>query len=116
MTYSPFSPFASTTAKAALAAAMTLFAVSASQAAPINLKPVSVDPIVQNTASSLTGKQRLKRLMRPHIKLGNPITQSVRNATGDPNITVIDRRSGFGNTYTCTFTNLRKNQRVLLCD
>ncbi|MEP0942362.1 MAG: hypothetical protein ABJH63_11910 [Rhizobiaceae bacterium] len=110
-------PLVATVAAAAtLAVAMTFTSVSTSHAAAYKLKPIPVDPIVETTGSTLTGKQRLNRLFRPHFRVGNPITQSVRNATGDPNIQVIDRRGfSLNRMYSCNYFFLRKNQRVLKC-
>jgi len=100
-----------------IAAAIALTFVAPSQAVSLNVAPVSLDPIVETVGSRLTGSQRLRRLMHTHLRAGNPITQSVRDATGDPNITVLDRRSGDPyQTYQCSFFNLRKGQRVLKCD
>ncbi|MEP1207445.1 MAG: hypothetical protein ABJM29_15830 [Rhizobiaceae bacterium] len=99
------------------AAVVALALVTPSQAVIFSAAQVSVDPIVENTASRLSGAERLRRLMRTHIRAGNPITQSVRDATGNPNITVIDRRYGDPyQTYQCSYFNLRKGQRVLKCD
>lgn len=108
---------ASTAAAAALAAAMAMTAISTSQASVFKLNPVPVDPVVETVGVQLSGKQRLRRLMRPHYRFGNPITQSVRNATGNPNIQVVDRRSFDPNElFTCSYFNLRKGQRVLKCE
>ena len=99
------------------AAVVALALITPSQAAPFSPVQVSVDPIIENTASRLSGAERLHRLMRSHRRAGNPITQSVRNATGNPDITVIDRRYGDPfQTYRCSYFNLRKGQRVLKCD
>ena len=96
---------------------MALTLITTSQAAPINIEPVSLDPIVENVGSRLTGAERLRRLMKPHLKWSNPITQSVRNATGDPNITVLDQRFGDPyDSYQCAFYYLKPGQRVLKCD
>lgn len=108
---------ATTATAAALASAMALTAVSFSQAAAFKLNPVPVDPVVETVGAQLTGKQRLRRLFRPHQRIGNPITQSVRDATGDPNIQVLDFRSfNSGEFYSCSYFNLRKGQRVLRCE
>ena len=108
---------ATTATAAALATAMALTAISTSQAAGFKTNPVPVDLVVETVGTKLTGKQRLRRLFRPHYRLGNPITQSVRNATGDPNIQVVDRRT-FSSTrlFSCSYFNLRKGQRVLKCE
>ena len=104
-------------AAAVLATAMALTAVSASQASAFKLNPVPVDPVVENVGTKLSGKQRLRRLFRPHTRSGNPITQSVRDATGDPNIQVLDYRSfDPSEYYTCSYYNLRKGKRVLRCE
>ncbi|NKB52116.1 MAG: hypothetical protein GKR97_07835 [Rhizobiaceae bacterium] len=99
------------------AAVMALTIVSTSHAASFNAAPVSIEPVVETVASRLTGAQRLRRLMRPHFKDGHPITQSVRDATGNPNIIVLDQRFGDPHqTYQCSFYSLRKGTRVLKCD
>jgi hypothetical protein len=96
---------------------MTVAAVSTSQAAAYNINPVPVDPVVETVGSHLTGKQRLRRLFRLHRRAGNPITQSVRNATGDPNILVQDYRTFSSNRmFSCSYFNIRKGKRVLRCE
>jgi hypothetical protein len=75
----------------------------------------STDYQFRNRGSKYSGEERLRRLMRPHYRYRNPITQSVRDATGNPNISVIDRRYRYDETYTCTYFNLRSGQRVLKC-
>ena len=104
--------------KTTLAAVAIVFGTMAtSQAASYNIAPVAVDPIVQKTGVKLSGAERLKRLMRPHIRYLNPITQSVKDATGDPNISVIDFRSADPyETATCHFFYVSKKKRVLKCD
>lgn len=100
-----------------LAASLSIGAVTATNAATFNIAPVSVDSVVEKAGVRLSGAERLRRLMRPHFRDSNPITQSVRDATGDPNISVLDFRTGDPyQTYTCSFFNLRKNKRVLKCD
>ncbi|MCJ8311286.1 MAG: hypothetical protein HRU27_20370 [Rhizobiaceae bacterium] len=108
---------ATTATAAALATAMALTAISTSQAVGFKASPVSADPVVKTVGSKLTGKQRLNRLFRPHYRIGNPITKSVRIATGDPNIQVLDYRgTSTSRLYTCSYFNLRKGQRVLKCE
>ena len=109
--------FAITATAAALASTLALSVTTTSQAATFRLNAVPVDPVVETVRTKLTGKQRLHRLLRRHRLAGNPITQSVRDATGDPNITVLDYRNpSRADVFTCTFFNLRKNQRVLKCE
>ena len=62
---------------------------------------------------SLSGKAQLKALMRPHHFDGSPVSREARAATGNPNITVIDRRTS--GISRCSFLN-RGNERVLQCD
>ena len=89
---------------ATFAVAISLVAITAPQAAPYNASHIAVDPIVEKSGSRLTGKERLRRLFRQHSRVGNPITQSVRDATGDPNISVIDNRFGDPfDTYSCSY-------------
>ena len=115
MSYSP--RIASTATAAALAAAMALTAISTSRAAAFKLNPVPVDSVVETVGASLSGKQRLRRLFSLHYRAGNPITQSVRDATGDPNIQVLDRRTFDPNRlFSCSYFNLRKGKRVLKCE
>ena len=108
---------ATTATAAALATAMAMTAISTSQATGFKTNPVQVDSVIETVGTQLSGKQRLRRLFRPHYRLGNPITQSVRDATGDPNIRVFDHRSFDQNElFTCTYFNLRKGKRILKCD
>ncbi|MEM8751190.1 MAG: hypothetical protein AAGF28_12895 [Pseudomonadota bacterium] len=60
-----------------------------------------------------SGREQLRRLMRNHVGFV-PITQEALNATGDPNIIVIDRRVGGVNR--CSFSTIRRGQRALICD
>lgn len=61
--------------------------------------------------------EQLEKLLRPHFFFGDRVSDAVRAATGDPNISVIDRRFEFGEVYECNFQfwGLRK-QRVMVCD
>ena len=96
---------------------MAFTLITTAQAAPMNIAPISLDPVVEKVGSRLTGAERLRRLMKPHLKWSNPITQSVRDATGDPNITVLDQRFGDPHqTYQCAYYYLKPGQRVLKCD
>ncbi len=102
---------------ASTAAVMALTMLSTSHAASFNAARISVEPVVETVASRLSGAQRLQRLMRAHFKFSNPITQSVRDATGNPNIIVLDQRFGDPHqTYQCSYYSLRKGTRVLKCD
>ena len=67
-----------------------------------------------HAGSRLSGSEQLARLLQTH-SFQYPITQAVKNATGDPNITVIDRRGRPGSAYYCSFLN-RYGRRVLVCD
>ncbi len=98
------------------AAVMALTLATPLQAAVLSPAPVSADPVVETVGSRLSGAARLQRLFRPHFKYDNPIIQSVRDATGDPNITVLDQRFGDRyQTYQCPYYFLRKDYRVLKC-
>ena len=63
------------------------------------------------------GAARLNFLLNTHVYAGQRVTQDVRNATGDPNIIVVDRRHTFGETYRCSYA-YRGNPRYryLVCD
>lgn len=101
-----------------LAAALLLPVAATTQAAPLKFSPITADVInetVVKVGAKLSGKQKLKRLMRPHSRWGNPITQDVRDATGDPNIVVLDRRGGSDDVYRCSFITLQ-GKRALTCD
>ena len=109
--------FTAAIAATSAAAVLAVSVIGTSHAATFNIAPVAVDSVVQKTGTRLSGSERLRRLMRPHFKIHNPITQSVRDATGNPNISVIDNRRGDAyQTYRCHFFNLSKNKRVLKCD
>ncbi len=99
-----------------LTAALAMLIAVPVNAAPFNAAALNVDnsSIVTKVRARLTGKQRLNRLLRTHFKSGNPITKSVREATGIPRVTIIDRRVG-GGPFSCAFRNFR-NARVLVCD
>ena len=63
-----------------------------------------------------SGREKLKRLLRPHSRRGNIITQDVRDATGDPNIVVFDQRGGGGgDVYRCSYLTYH-GKRALQCD
>lgn len=62
-----------------------------------------------------SGREKLKRLLRPHSRFGNIITQDVRDATGDPNIVVFDQRGGRSGVYRCSYLTYR-GKRALQCD
>jgi len=100
-----------------IATALALSAgVSANAAGLIgNAGTIAGESLVQKTGADLSGKERLYRLLRSHTRAGNPITQSVRDATGNPDIVVLDRRSGdyFG-SYSCSYITLQ-GERALLC-
>ena len=68
---------------------------------------------LQNAASNPAAE--LQKLLRPHAFYGQRVTDAIRAATGDPNIVVIDRRSQWGEIYSCNYTNLR-GKRALVCD
>ncbi len=65
-----------------------------------------------------SGKEKLAKLLRPHAFFGERITDDVRAATGDPDITVIDRRVQWGEIYSCNYIFLSGGQRnrALVCD
>ncbi len=74
-----------------------------------------VDTPVTQVRSKLTGREKLKRLFRPHPK-NLPITQDVRDATGNPNIIVFDNRGGpRQDMFTCTYITYH-GKRAMVCD
>ena len=101
-----------------LAVALLMPLAATSQAAPLKFSPIVSDVVNENVievGAKLSGKQKLKRLMRPHSRWGNPITQDVRDATGDPDIVVLDRRGGSDDVYRCSYITLQ-GKRALTCD
>lgn len=61
--------------------------------------------------------QQLERLLHPHFFFGTQVSDAVRAATGDPNISVIDRRTHTGDVYECNFQFWgARRQRVMVCD
>ena len=87
---------------ALFAAAALLGAGFASGASAANL----VDP-------RASGETQLRQLLRAHIFTGARVSREARAATGDPNITVIDRRTG--GVSRCSFLN-QQGKRVMICD
>ncbi len=73
------------------------------------------DTLVVKFRKNLSGAAKLKRLMRPHFGRYLPITQDIRDATGDPDIVVFDRRGLRSELYTCTFITYR-GKRAMTCD
>ena len=67
---------------------------------------------LKNRGEFSSGAAKLKRLMRPH-HVRTPITQDVRNATGDPNIVVFDHR--IGSVFRCSYITYQ-GKRALQCD
>lgn len=65
-----------------------------------------------------TAEQKLQKLLRPHAYYGGHVTDDIRAATGDPNIQVIDRRSRWGEIYSCNYVYLQGSGRgrTLVCD
>lgn len=77
---------------------------------------VQTDGVVELIAANQSGKKQLERLLKPHFsRFGNPITQKVKNATGDPNIVVFDRRGGGDSVFRCSFITY-KGKRAMTCD
>ena len=68
----------------------------------------------QNYRLDASPATKLRAVLRSHVYFGLPITRGMRAATGDPNITVIDRRQ-YGRNSRCTFIN-RSGRRILKCD
>jgi hypothetical protein len=58
---------------------------------------------------------RLQKLLRPHVYTGQQITSDVKAATGDPNITVFDRRHEFGEVYSCSYLFVQ-GKRAMVCE
>ena len=54
-----------------LAASLSIGAVTSTNAAGFKVAPVSVDSVVEKAGVRLSGKERLRRLMRPHFRSGN---------------------------------------------
>ncbi len=57
----------------------------------------------------------LQRILGSHAWYGERVSNAVRAATGDPNITVIDRRWEWGEIYSCNY-HFMQGKRVLICD
>lgn len=62
-----------------------------------------------------TPEQQLQYALGSHIYLGQRITDAMRAATGDPNISVIDKRYRYGDVYSCNY-QFWGSRRVLVCD
>jgi hypothetical protein len=60
-------------------------------------------------------EERLQKLLRPHVYTGQQITSDVKAATGDPNITVFDRRHEFGEVYSCSYLFVQ-GKRAMVCE
>ncbi|MEM7463812.1 MAG: hypothetical protein AAF362_14160 [Pseudomonadota bacterium] len=91
---------------------------SDADAFPVKPHGHSVEPAAQAiTLYSSDPYLELQKLLRPHFYFGGRVSDAVRAATGDPNITVIDRRWKTGEIYECNFEfwGARK-QRVMVCD
>ena len=69
--------------------------------------------IAQSVDQRASGAVQLRQLLRTHIYNGFPVSRAARAATGDPNITVIDRRTG--GASQCSFLN-RFGRRILQCN
>ncbi|MEE9314114.1 MAG: hypothetical protein V3V02_05655 [Rhizobiaceae bacterium] len=69
---------------------------------------------ILDAAYDLTGQEKLKLLLRPHSQY-LPITQAVRDATGDPNIVVFDNRSPRNDVNRCSFI-IYHGKRAMVCD
>ena len=97
-------------AKSFTRANAALFAIAAVTAMSFTTLPGSAAGLVDLSAD---GKTQLRQLLRPHIPQGKFVSRAARAATGDPDITVIDRRTG--GVSRCSFLN-QGNKRVLLCE
>ena len=80
----------------------------------INAPQVQQNPLIHQIGYRESGKQRLRRLLRSHFLPLN-VTKAARAATGDPNITVIDRRFSYDEPYSCSFLT-QQGKRVMICD
>ena len=60
-----------------------------------------------------SGAEQLRQLLRSHLFSGEPVSSAARSATGDPHITVIDRRTG--GVSRCSYL-YRRGERVLYCN
>lgn len=76
--------------------------------------------VLQVGSSRVSAKARaqLQRVLRPHYTR-IPITREMRAAAGDPNMTVIDRRSSgifsSGEVNRCSFITMR-GKRAMICE
>lgn len=61
-----------------------------------------------------SGEAQLQRLLSPHTNFIR-VSRAARAATGDPDITVIDRRGRSGEVYQCSFLT-RYGRRIMICD
>ncbi|MGI9401311.1 MAG: hypothetical protein ACR2O0_08665 [Rhizobiaceae bacterium] len=107
-----------------------VFAVLAAFSSGVQAQPYSQASMFLNADRQLVQKidyddypedyyaqEELDRLLHPHFWFGGRVSDAVRAATGDPNISVIDRRTRRGDVYECNFQfwGIRK-QRVMVCD
>lgn len=82
-----------------VATAMVLFATSFASAQYYRL--------------SASPETKLRTILKSHVYQGLPITRAMRAATGDPNITIIDRRR-IGRSSICGY-EYRYNRRIMTC-
>jgi len=61
------------------------------------------------------GATELKKILMPHAFFGQRVTPAMKAASGDPNLTVIDRRWQWGEIYSCNYM-FQQGRRVLVCD
>ncbi len=98
-------------------AVATMVGTSAN-AFPVKPRSHSIESAAQAvTLYSSDPYVELQKLLRPHFYFGGRVSDAVRAATGDPNITVIDRRWKTGAIYQCNYEywGVRK-ERVMVCD
>jgi hypothetical protein len=95
-----------------------LLTVTSSGASALTLRQIDV---AGNTSRPValevydTPEQQLQYALGSHIYLGQRITDAMRAATGDPNISVIDKRYIYGDVYSCNY-QFWGSRRVLVCD
>ena len=74
--------------------------------------PNAVD--AQSYRLSASPKEKLRHIFRPHTYNRLPITRAMRAATGNPNISVIDRRRD-GRVSLCSYA-YQNGRRVIVCN
>lgn len=98
----------------ALAASLVAAPAMAAPYSPTNIaQPSAEASIVLAGFSDRSGAAQLKRLLNPHTHY-IAVTRAARAATGNPNIRVIDRRTG-DSVFRCSFLTVQ-GKRALICD